>query len=354
MFKIAYYELKKMLRDVRWVVLFLIQPILVVVFLGLVTWQEPQNIKVSVYNASDNQVSAQFVQELRNKNRLDLVNAESAEEALSEVKNDKVRSAILININPAQPGSRVDLVENATLPEISGQVKEAVANAIQGTLSKYSLQNSPITLTQTTNADRNIKYFDYFLSALIVLLMIINCLNLSSTSITTERLEGTFERFFVTPYTKFQMIAGKVLSFLLVSIALSIITILTLKIIFNVSLGAIWLVLLINFLTGFAAISLGILISALTKTIRESMQVGVIAFYMTLILTPFLFTSETMYHYINKISLFVPFTYSVVAMREVNILGFNIHQVLFHLLILLFAGIAFLFSATLFLRRKSA
>lgn len=373
MIKIAFYELKKLMRDTRWLILFLIQPIMVVVFLGLVTWQEPRNITISVYNLNDNQYSRQVIQDLENEKRIDLQTTNSIGEAYDQVEKDQTKSAVIVNISERNNviSGTLEIMENSTVPELSANAKSLIINSTKATILQFSKQNilmaspitafsnqnisieEPIKILETKNTQRNIKYFDYFLSALIVLLMIINCLNISSTAITTERAEGTFERFFVTPYKKSQMIFGKFLAFLLISIVLSVITIATLRIIFSVSLGSLWLVLLINFLTALVAIALGILISSITKSVSESLQVGVIGFYMTLILTPFLFHAETMYRYINKIALVIPFTYSINAMREVNILGFGIWQVMGDLLILLLSALILLTVSILLLRRRS-
>jgi len=46
MFKIAYYELTKLIRDTRWLIIFVLQPIILVILLGLVTFYEPKNILV--------------------------------------------------------------------------------------------------------------------------------------------------------------------------------------------------------------------------------------------------------------------------------------------------------------------
>ncbi len=375
MLKIALYELKKLTRDTRWLVLFLVQPILVVLFLGLVTWREPQNIRVSFFNKEDNQYSQQIVQDLEREKKLILVYDSSADEAHRQVKDNITRSAVIIDIakkNDIISGS-IEIMENSTLPELSGQTKKIILKATEDTVKNFSVENvknlmpqsaqikidetnidlSPIEIRETKNTNKNIKYFDYFLSALIVLLITINCLNLSSTTITTERIEGTFERFFVTPFKKYHMIIGKLLAFAIVAIVLSIIIILTLKTLFAVTLGPIWLVLLITFITALMAIALGIFISSITYTIRESILMGIMAFYLTLILTPFLFQSETMHPIIGKIPLIIPFTYSIKAMREVNILGFDFYQILPDLLMLVGYFVGFIILSILLLRRRA-
>jgi ABC-2 type transport system permease protein len=390
--KIALYELKKFVRDRRWFLLFLTQPIIVVIFLGLVTWQEPKDIRVSLFNVDSNKYSEEIVQNLEDEERINFSSESSEKEALEGVKNDKFRSAVIVDIAEEENliKGKIRIVENSTVPDLSGRVKMLVVDAVEGSLAGFAGQNvkvqaegnlqkqietiihdpeqlklvtknhtsisieeDSIRIAEEKNTTKSLKYFDYFLSALMVLLMIINAINLSTISITSERSEGTFERFFVTPYRKSQMIFGKFIAFSFVAIILSVLVISTLKIFFEVSLGPIWLVGIIMFITAETAIALGILISAVTHSLQESIQVGVIVFYLTLILTPFLFQSETIHPYIKNISLIVPFTYSIRAMREVNLLNMEFFDVWPNLLILIGFLVLFILLAINFLRRKA-
>jgi ABC-type polysaccharide/polyol phosphate export permease len=79
--------------------------------------------------------------------------------------------------------------------------------------------------------------------------------------------------------------------------------------------------MLITFLTGLSALSLGILVSSITYTIPESIQLASLTFYAFLILTQFLFDPSTMHPVLRFVSNIIPFTYSVKAMREINILN---------------------------------
>lgn len=377
MLKIAYYEFKRFIRDRRTLVVFLALPIVIIMLLGSVTVHEPENIKIAVANVNANTYSNRIVNDLKDQSKFEIEEV-SPETARTDIEQNKFKTSVIINItkNNNKITGNIELIENSTVPEISANAKALVGKSIQESIGQFTTQNiqdsinsslrslpvqtdikitgtDSVTVNTSKNTDKNIKYTDFFASAVIVLLILIVGLNTSSTTITQERIDGTFERFFVTPYSKFQMIAGKMLAFTVISIILALVTIFSLKILFDVTLGPLWLVLLISFLNALAAISLGVLISSFTYTIAESIQVSILCFFASLILTGLIFQPETMHPIAQKLSAIVPFTYSVKAMREVNILNFNFNEIKYDLLILIAYAFGFQALAILALKRKA-
>lgn len=419
MFKIAYYEIKRSIRDRRWLLVFLIQPVLLIGLLGLANRHAPHEIKLAIYNAYQNQYSQKIVDDLKNEKDLTIIEYPTMEAAKKEVEYDRVRGTVIIDVinNNGIIDGQIDYIENSTVPDITAKAKLLCLNATSDTLNRYAKDNfsfkisqesdnqnkkiqaemeqklsktkeeigklslapqvlvkinnsldgleisSPkiatnnklikVKINESKNTTKNIKYFDFFASAVIVLMIIIVSLNTSATTISQERIDGTFERFFVTPYTKAQMIVGKMLAYSTTSMALALLTIFSLKMIFEVTIGPLWLVLLTTFITGLAAIALGILISAVTYTIAESVQVSIFVFFAMLILTTFLFQPETMHPSMSFASKVVPFTYSVKTMREINLLNMNFYDIWPNLLIIFGSLIIFLIMAIIVLRRKA-
>jgi len=414
MFKIAFYELKKLIRDHRWMAIFLAQPVLIVTLLGSVAIHDPKNISVLIYDTNQNQYSREIAQVISNDSRLKIVAKNSENDLRESLRRDEATLGVLIKIDKEdQIRGKIEVVENSTAPEMSARSKVFIADDIKPVLDGFTknnaktvigadqsqkfsdsknalsrirnqvssipldqavkatmasdfsiLQNqssaenieidtSKIDLLQTKNTSKSIKYFDFYASALIVLLILLVGINTSSTTVTQERIDGTFERFFVTPYSKTHMIIGKMLAFVTVSVVLALLTIFSLKLLFDVTLGPIFLVLLITFLTSLCALSLGLLISSFTYTIAESIQVGITLFFSILILCGLIFQPETMHAIPKFLHQIIPFTYSVRAMREVNLLNFNFSMIGKDLLILVGYTALFLTLSVLFLRRKA-
>ncbi len=420
MLKIAYFELKKLLRDRRWLALIILQPIILLFILGAATIHDPKNIKIAVFSQWKNEYSNQIIQNLQDEKDLKIEILTSEKLLKDGLDKNHYRGGIVIDIkkNESQINGDLLFISNSTVPEISSQAKLLALNSTKKTLadfaaknlqakittqsqaqskiiqsdlkskidtletnlSKLSLPNEQLTaltkplqgiekinlngfdnlakpnqikINESKNTTRKIRYFDFYASAVVMLLVLITCLNMSSASITQERIDGTFERFFVTPYTKTQMIMGKMLTFSVISLIIAFVTIGTLYYVFNASLGPLWLVILITYLTSLSAVAIGLLVSSFTHTIAESIQVSITIFFSCLILTQFIFQTETMHPILTKITWLVPFTYSMQALREVNLLNVGFMDVWQDIAILGGSVIVFISLAIVLLHRKA-
>jgi len=422
MLKIAYYEIIKLLRDKRSLLLVLLQPVLMVILMGLATLNNPKDIRVAVFSKSDNQYSKEVLKDLQNEKDLKIDMIDSEVKLRDQIGKDLYRGGIIVNIkkDDGQIGGNIQFIDNSTVPEISNQAKLLAINSAKETLTNFAKENiqevinnqteiqsqtikkdtnqkltefkaslaklslpqeqlsalnssidqiSNINLTgfenlglsdrqvsiiETKNTTKTIRYFDFYASAVVMLLVLLTCINMSSSSITQERVDGTFERFFVTPFTRTKMVMGKMLTFSITSLMIAFLTIGSLHFLFNAAIGEFWLVMLITYLTSLSAVAIGLLVSSFTKTVAESIQVSITIFFASLILTQFIFQVETMHPMLAKITWFIPFTYSMRALREVNLLNVGFMDVWQDIAILAGSVVLFICLAILSLRRKAS
>lgn len=420
-FKIAFYELKKIMRNWRWIALFLLQPIAATLLLGLAADHKPKDINIALYDKNKNQYSNQITDDLFNEKRLSINVLSNEEDVRKQLEDNKASLGIIIDV--ARRGQKisgsVELIDNVTTPEITGEAKILFSDLTKDTLTKFAQDNATdqidsrvkseseqksndlnsavsrlkdqiallplpaqnlqdlneslnsikvdstiavdnvaidgqnISLNETRNTNRELKYFDFYAPALIILLIVFIGMNRTATTITEERQNGTFERFFVTPFTKSNMIFGKMLAYTTASIVLAGIITAILSLVFNAALGPIWLVVLIAVITGLTAVALGLLISSFTYNTEESINVSVLLFFIFLILTTLIFQNETMHPIAVFLSKIIPFTYSIIIMREVNLLNLGFYDIWPGLAILIAYLFAFLFLSAIVLRRKA-
>lgn len=420
MLKIAWYEIKKFLRNTRWMILTVMQPIIMISLLSLVAYHNPTNIKVIIFNKDQNEFSERIVNDLENEKDFSAKIYSSEQELIDDINNDRAKMAVIIDVGKRDGliQGRVEAIGNATVPEISFISKLKFAKAIEITTAELAKENVQIKIDdivgikrgefekdriaatekmkadfiklglpaqfqtqindlverQVINADfqignstdvpkvelvdkdngvKDVKYFDLYASAILIISTLFITLKISDTSITEERSEGTFERFFVTPYRKFHMIGGKMLAFVMVDIVVVAILILTMVSLTHVSIGTLWLVFLLCLLTALSAAALGIFISTLTYSVQESIQASNILFFSSLIVTGLIFQPESMHPAVKYLTYAFPFTYSIRAMREINLLGMGFLDVWKDLLIVGGFALAFILMAILALRRKA-
>jgi len=257
--------------------------------------------------------------------------------------------------NKAVQSLKKRMDEIALPTAIATQLKEAVDDmSLKADFDAgYNTKVPKIELIESENTSRDLNYFDFYASAIIIILTVLIALKLADTTITEERMTGTFERFFVTPYKKYHMILGKMIAFSVIDVFLAGIILLTMVALFEINLGMYWLVFLTAFVSALSAASLGILISCVTYTIAESIQVSNSIFFSFLILTGFIFQPESMHPVVKFISEIIPFTFLVRAMREINLLNMSFLDAWRDVAFATLSILIFLFLSSIVLRRKA-
>jgi ABC-type multidrug transport system permease subunit len=420
MLKIAWYELKKLFRNYRWIIIFIVQPIILISLLSLVAYRDPTGIKVIIFNKDQNEYSQKVVDDLQNEKDFDASVYSSEQELMSDINKDRAKMAVVVDVG-LRDGlikGKVTAIGNATVPEISFISKLKFAKAIEITSANLAKENvqlkidqsareqrdilkldqensisnikaeiskvglpaefqekinslidsqkadtnfkidqstdvPKIELVDTDNSLHEIKYFDLYASALLIMITLLITLKASDTTITEERTTGTFERFFVTPYRKYHMIFGKLLAISLLNVFVIALMMLTMVSLTHVAIGPLWLVFLLCYLTALSAAALGIFISTITYAVNESVQASNLVFFSSIIVSGLIFQPESMQGYVKYITYAMPFTYSIKAMREINLLGMGFFDVWRELAIVIAFTIAFILIALLALRRKA-
>jgi ABC-2 type transport system permease protein len=177
-------------------------------------------------------------------------------------------------------------------------------------------------------------------------------LSLSLITITSERMRGTLERIFVTPYDKVEIIGGKMLAFSLLAVLIALMVTGTLKVLFHIALGNPGLILLTTILVGINGVVFGLLVSSLTRTDIESITVGILGIFAFMGLMTFLVPWETMHPAAKFISRLLPYTYGIRAIRLINMTGAGFYEIWKDLAILLTAIFVQLFITIPVLKRE--
>lgn len=383
---IATSELKQVWNDKRFLFLLVISPIMACVVFGYVTYRSPEAIDTTVVVDSlqepvSNQLE-QIIDEIDNYERKDgskpfsvVVEPNSRAEAIKRLDEGKTRAVIVLEQRKNEL-ENVEVIIDATetvvtnefkqeLPKIfdrysreisinllSEFIAEQEKSSPQKTSEEASNILSPFDTVFATNEWKELRYFDFYASAMIVILAMSLPLSLSLISITAERSRGTIERIFVSPYEKSEIITGKMLAHSLFAIIFTVLIVGTLKAVFNVTMGNIGLVLLIATLIGINGVILGLLISSVTYSEAESVVIGILCIFGIMGLMTYIVPWETMHPIARSISYIIPFTYGIQTIRQVNMVGLGFSDVWLNLVILFASIIALTLIAIPVLKRE--
>jgi ABC-2 type transport system permease protein len=384
---VALLELKRFWNNKPLVLQVAVAPILICIVFGFVAYTFPEAIKLTVYvdrpplSVIDPEV-AQLIPEIKKIKREKgsktfSVNVDntSQEQAIRKLQEGKTR-AVLILKQGHDGLEEAKIIMDVTELVITNETTQALLNL----LTKYSKKTSFTHITQflanrsdlfQAGADRKVtqvltpfdistqtlawielRFFDFHASAMMMILAMSIPLFLSLNTITSERVKGTLERIFVTPYSRTEIIGGKMLAFSVLAVIIALLVTLTLKAVFNIALGNPALILLTTILVGMNGVVFGLLISSLTRTEAESVLVGILCIFALMGLMTYIVPWETMHPGARLLSRFLPYTYGIQAIRRINMNGAGFSDVWVDLTILLVAIFIQLFIAIPVLRRE--
>lgn len=163
----------------------------------------------------------------------------------------------------------------------------------------------------------------YMVPAVMGVLLLVTTMLVTSMALVKEREEGTMEQLAVTPLRPAELIAGKLLPFVVIGFAEITLALPVVLAVFHVPLrGSLPLFYLFSGLFLTNTLGLGLFISTLVKTQQQAMLVA--AFFVMLpfiLLSGFIFPVETMPPAIKALAQFIPLKYYLTIVRGIFLKG---------------------------------
>jgi ABC-2 type transport system permease protein len=193
------------------------------------------------------------------------------------------------------------------------------------------------------------------LPAILAMLILFFGFLLSGIAFLRERSQGTRERLMASPVTRFNILVGYLLGFLLFAILQTLIlffyAIYVLKANSN---GQLWQIIIFQILIGILAVCLGIFVSAFAKNEFQMIQ------FIPLIIVPqaficgLLFPVSQMPDYLQWLAKFLPLTYAVDGIRAMMLDGQGLLNIGKEVGILAAYALGLMILAGISLRRNAA
>jgi len=223
-------------------------------------------------------------------------------------------------------------------PSRSGSVKVLLAQ----TFNVGNVAANPSINTEYVYGDEETKIFDIFSPMLVGFFVFFFVFLIAGIALLNERTSGTLERLLATPIKRFEIVTGYVIGYGLFALIQTIIVVLYSVNVLNIVLeGSIWLVLLINILVAFVALSLGTLLSSFASSEFQMVQ------FIPLVIVPQVFFSgifpiEGMAEWLQQLGKIMPLYYASDALNGVMYKGFTFSDITFDLLVLLCFAVVFI------------
>jgi ABC-2 type transport system permease protein len=162
-----------------------------------------------------------------------------------------------------------------------------------------------------------------FVPGVITLILILICALMTSVTITREKEFGTMEVLLVSPLKPVQIILGKVIPYFILSFINVIVILLLSWFVFGLPVkGSIILLLAESMLYILMSLSLGILISTVSKTMQQAIFISLVGMMLpTILLSGFIFPIENMPSIYGWVSAVLPPRYFIVIIKNIMIKG---------------------------------
>jgi len=167
-----------------------------------------------------------------------------------------------------------------------------------------------------------LRYYDYMVPGILVLLVTIVATSIAAMNVVREKEIGTLEQLNVTPVTRAQLIASKLLPFWIIALVDLGIGLLVARLVFDIPMrGSLLLVFFAAVLYLFAALGIGLWISTIAETQQQAMFIS-FAINMVYLLMSGLFTPiQSMPVWAQAIAELSPVKHFIVIMRAVLVRG---------------------------------
>jgi len=357
-------------RDPRTLAIMLMVPALQMFLLGYAVTTNVDHIATVVYDQAMDAQSRGFIRAFTNTEYFTLVgHVSSLREARDAIDGGVAKVAFVIppdfsrNLDAGRP-AQVQMMVDGSDPNTAstalftataiGQAK--AAERLQGLMSRLGLSRGveiPIEIRPDILYNPSMQSVNFMIPALVGLIIQIQAVILTAFAIVREREKGTLEQLIVTPIKPWELMAGKILPYVLISFGQVSVALLVGTLWFRVAIAGSLLLLLalsVVFLVG--SLGIGLFVSTVSKTQSQALQMSMLIVVPSFVLSGFVFPREAMPPALYYLGYLMPLTYFLKILRGIFLKGIGLEYLWFEVLLLAVFGLAvFAMSARRFQKK---
>ena len=334
-------------RDVRTLTILFGLPAVMIILFGYVVSTDLKNASLAFLDLSKDDVTMELTDKICSsgffRKTADLSSYQDIDKVL---RSGKVKAVIVFGEDfgrdlEAAKNARVSIIADGSEPNMAALVTNYATSIISGFNQQYmpAGQAAPMIVPEVRMFyNPALKSQFMFVPGVITMVMILICALMTSITLTREKEFGTMEVLLVSPLKPFQIILGKVTPYFFLSFV-NVVTILVLsRLVFGMPVkGSLILLLAESMLYILLSLSIGILISAVSKTMQQAIFISLVGMMLpTVLLSGFIFPIENMPEIYNWISAILPPRYFIVIIKNIMIKGAGFAYVWKETLILAF------------------
>ena len=331
-------EFYHIFRDRRSLFILFGMPIAQIMLFGFAITNEINNLDIAILDHSNDSSTQEIIHKISQSKHFTIKQILDRESEIEPVfKKGKIKAVLIFekdfdrNLIKENSG-KVQIITDATDPNTAN----AITNYIQAILHNYQqLKNNDISGEYLVSMQTRMIYnpelksvFMFVPGVMTIILMLVSAM-MTSISITREKELGTMEILLVSPLKPFQVIVGKVVPYIFLSILNAIVIVILSLFIFKMPIeGSLLLLAAESVLFIITSLALGILISTLAKTQQSAMMISLMGLMLPVILlSGFIFPISSMPKPLQIISNFIPAKWFIIILKGIMLKGIGLSYI---------------------------
>ena len=367
---IAHKELLHVVRDWRSLGIGIAIPVLMLFLFGYALTLDVDRVPLTVWDQSGTPASRALVSAFGSSHYFALQPSAGGYPEIERAIAS--RSAVIALVIPVDFAGRVASGRGASVQAIldgsdsnvasfalgyAEAVTRGYSEAVTVDLLRRSGQPPPVaglTLQPRVWFNTDLESRNYIFPGLIAIVMMVIAALLTSLTFAREWETGTMEQLIATPVTGGELILGKLVPYFAIGMLDLLLSVLVAEFVFHIPLrGELWLVFAASGIFLVGALSLGMLISIMTKSQFLSSQIALVATMLpAFLLSGFVFPIANMPYPIQIFTHIVTARYFVVLLRGIYLKGLGLDTLAGEALLLAIFAACVLGLALLKFRKK--
>jgi len=325
-------EFYHIFRDKRSLFILFGMPVAQIMLFGFAITNEINNVNIAILDKSEDVTTKEIINKISSSTYFTIEQFIINEAEIETIfKKGKIKAVLIFEKDFSknlikENNASVQIITDATDPNTAS----TISNYANSMLQKYQQEvNKSIEIPyQIIPKSRMIfnqelkSVFMFVPGVMTIILMLVSAM-MTSISITREKELGTMEILLVSPLKPFQVIIGKVVPYIFLSIINAIVIVLLSIFIFEMPVqGSLLLLGVESVIFIVNALSLGILISTISATQQTAMMVSLMGLMLPVILlSGFIFPINSMPEILQVISNVIPATWYIIILKGIMLKG---------------------------------
>ncbi|MBP1702625.1 MAG: hypothetical protein H6Q38_1732 [Chloroflexi bacterium] len=362
-------EFIQLIRDKRLLALILILPLVELFLLGYAATNEVRDIPVAVFDQSHSAEGRALLDAYRASDYFMLAYSVNSDAELRQlIENGQAGVGLTIPPDYAtrlQEGqAQVAFILDGSDPTMAttalsaaqliaqNHATQLLAEKLMGSGVNLKLQ-LPVDVRTTVwyNPDMISSYF--MIPGVIGMILFAITAILTATSVVRERERGTIEQLIVTPIRSWELMVGKILPYVILSLFDTFTVIAVGHFWFGVPVrGSLLLIALLSALFLLSGLGIGLFASTIANTQQEAMLTVFMTLLPAIFLSGFFFPLRNMPMFLQWISYFIPLRYFLQIIRVLMLKGVGIESIRIDVIALAVFGVMIMGAAARRFRKR--